>query len=646
MSPTARNEPERNAVPLHRREQHARLQAVDNPPRVVKNHDKAIGATRPFPDWTPPVACRMITFRLAAMKSIISILTALQGPSRARINFRVLGRLLVGLCVMVTVYAVAFHALMMYEGRDFSWLTGFYWTFTVMTTLGFGDITFETDMGKAFSMLVMVSGVFYLLVLLPFTFIEFFYVPWLRGREAARAPRELPPDTRGHVILTRYDPMVDILLEMLHDQGLRGWVLCPTYGEALELYERGVPAVTGDPGDPATWEKMRASRAALLVANGTDMANTNLVFTARGLTEELPIVATVATDAARDALELAGATHLIRPEQMMAAALARRVLGTDASAHVIGELGDLVVAEACVADTPLAGQSLAASQLRSRTGVTVVGTWDRGSLVPVTPDTVIQRHSVLLLAGSKEQVDNYSEAFGHHPVAQNKVIIIGGGNVGQSTARLLDERGIDWRLIERQQRRLGNHPRAVLGDATEFDTLVKAGLQDAATVIITSHDDETNLFLTILCRRLRRRLQVITRCTDHAYVDKLHRAGADLVLSYASMMANSIFNFMSPDDTLLLAEGVNLFPSEVPPAWAGLSLGATRVREQTGCSILAVETPQGRAINPPPDLVLPAGGKLVLIGSLKAKARFAATCFKNRQSRDGIDTRRFKRIFG
>lgn len=36
-----------------------------------------------------------------------------------------------------------------------------------------------------------------------------------------------------------------------------------------------------------------------------------------------------------------------------------------------------------------------------------------------------------------------------------------------------------------------------MGDATEFDTLVKAGLQDAVTVIITTHDDETNLFLTI-----------------------------------------------------------------------------------------------------------------------------------------------------
>jgi transaldolase / glucose-6-phosphate isomerase len=36
------------------------------------------------------------------------------------------------------------------EGREHSWITGVYWTLTVMSTLGFGDITFETDLGRLF----------------------------------------------------------------------------------------------------------------------------------------------------------------------------------------------------------------------------------------------------------------------------------------------------------------------------------------------------------------------------------------------------------------------------------------------------------------------------------------------------------------
>lgn len=39
------------------------------------------------------------------------------------------------------------------EGRYHSWITGIYWTLTVMTTLGFGDITFTNDIGRLFSII-------------------------------------------------------------------------------------------------------------------------------------------------------------------------------------------------------------------------------------------------------------------------------------------------------------------------------------------------------------------------------------------------------------------------------------------------------------------------------------------------------------
>jgi hypothetical protein len=86
-------------------------------------------------------------------------------------------------------YSVLFHLLMLYEGRQYSWITGFYWTLTTMSTLGFGDITFTSDAGKIFSVVVLLSGIVFLLVMLPFTFIQFFYAPWLEEQNKARAPR-------------------------------------------------------------------------------------------------------------------------------------------------------------------------------------------------------------------------------------------------------------------------------------------------------------------------------------------------------------------------------------------------------------------------------------------------------------------------
>lgn len=83
------------------------------------------------------------------------------------------------LLFMICLYSILFHYIMEYEGRKFSWLTGVYWTLVTMSTLGFGDITFTTDLGKGFSVIVLLSGIIFLLMMLPFTFIQFIYAPWL-----------------------------------------------------------------------------------------------------------------------------------------------------------------------------------------------------------------------------------------------------------------------------------------------------------------------------------------------------------------------------------------------------------------------------------------------------------------------------------
>ena len=171
----------------------------------------------------------------------------------------------------------------------------------------------------------------------------------------------------------------------------------------------------------------------------------------------------------------------------------------------------------------------------------------------------------------------------------------------------------------------------IIGDASDFDVLVKAGLRDAATVIVTTHDDDLNVFLTIFYRRLRNDVQIISRCTQDKYAARMHRAGADLTLSYASMGANTVFNELRSSDTVLLAEGVNIFTTAVPRALIGKSVAESAVRSRTGCSIIAVEIGGERAINPAPALVLAAEAKLVLIGTLEAEQKFFSA-FKLRET--------------
>ncbi|MBX3742128.1 MAG: potassium channel protein [Akkermansiaceae bacterium] len=556
------------------------------------------------------------------MKSFAAVIAAFLGNRSSRSNLKTLGRLLALLLFLITIYSVLFHVLMEREGKDYSWITGLYWTLTVMSTLGFGDITFKSDAGMVFSIVVLVSGVMFLLVILPFTFIEFFYEPWMKAQAAARAPKELPESTKGHVIFTCHDPITAALIPMLEKYGHSYVVLTPHITEALEFYEQGVKVAVGELDDPETYRRMRLKKAAVLVATRSDVLNTNITFSAREESEDVPIVASATTEASRDMLELAGATEVMRLEQVMAKALARRVIGNDAAAHVIGQAGGLVIAEASVAGTRLVGGTVASSGIRGDSGLSVVGIWDHGKLRTVDPDTVIEQDMVLVLAGTEEQIEAYNSVFRLPNPQRSLVLIVGGGRVGRITSKVLQEAGVQSVIIEKVPERVGAFPDAVIGDATQMETLKAARAREAKTVIITTHDDDLNISLTIFFRRLRESFQIISRCTLERNVRTLHRAGADLVLSSATMGANTIFNLVREDDNLLLAEGVLIFPTPVPAILAGRRLADCAIRTQTGCTVIAVEHEGKRVVNPDPFITLPEGGILLLIGTLEAEEKF------------------------
>lgn len=119
------------------------------------------------------------------MKFLSAIISTISGSKIVKANIGLLAKYLLVILALITAYSIVFHYLMTLEGQQHSWMTGFYWTLVVMSTLGFGDITFVSDIGRAFSVLVLLSGVILLLILLPFVFIKFFSPPgWRRRREA------------------------------------------------------------------------------------------------------------------------------------------------------------------------------------------------------------------------------------------------------------------------------------------------------------------------------------------------------------------------------------------------------------------------------------------------------------------------------
>ena len=545
---------------------------------------------------------------------------------RTQRNIRSLVQFVLVLTLLVVGYSILFHFIMEQEGQQHSWVTGFYWTLTVMSTLGFGDITFESDLGRVFSMIVLATGIVFLLVLLPFTIIQFFYAPWVEAVAAARTPRKVESDTNGHVILTRHDAVTEDLIGKLDQFGVGYVLLVADFEEASRLHDMGIRVLHGPLDLASTYSSARAESAAMIAATSDDVTNTNVAFLARQVAPDVPIVATSTNPTATAILEHAGATGVFQLGQMMGRALARCMVGGDALTHVVGNVDELLIAEANAHRTPLVGKTIRENRLTDL-GVSMVGLWDRGEFRPATPDTVVAEHAILLLTGSQEQLTNYDEAFVIYNNSVKPVLIIGYGNVGASAGAALSERGVEWTAVdldpEHSPKTIAPGGTLVQGDATDPATLEAAGLFDAPAVLITTHDDSLNIYLTIYCRSVRPDIQIISRATLKQNTDTLHRAGADFVHSYASMGATSIFNVLKGDRVATVTDGLDIFRRPVPASLDGKRLSECGVRARTGCTIIALRDARGGLIpNPPASAELRTGQDMVLAGGSKAEALF------------------------
>ncbi len=559
------------------------------------------------------------------MKFLPSIFATMLSSEMSRRNIRLLLKYLLALVLIIAAYSVIFHLLMAAEGQDHSWITGIYWTLTVMTTLGFGDITFSQDIGRAFSVLVLMTGVVFLLVLLPFIFIKFFFAPWMESEARSRAPRELPGDIYNHIIMTSYDSVTISLIEKLRSYRQRYVVVVEDLHRALELFDMGVRVAIGNIDDPLTYRKMRVDKACLVVATNSDQVNTNIAFTVREENDQVPVITSADSPNSVDILSMAGSSRVLLLHEILGHSLASLTIAGDCKANIIGRYQDLVIAQSPVMGTPLVGKTLAESNLRKDFGLTVVGMWSRGKFTISRADSLIDRSSVLVLAGSQQGIDAYDEVYSFYhiyKIAGDPVIIIGGGRVGLAAAERFRQREIPCLIIEKKERKAREGENYVLGDAADISTLEKAWFEKAPAALITPHDDDTNIYLTKYLRSLRPDMQILSRANMERNISTLHRAGADFVLSHASLGANIIFNFINNEDTLLLAEGLDIFHLKTPAGLVGRSLMESGIREKTGCTVVAVQRDGITTINPEPDIRFSSADELLLIGTFDSERTF------------------------
>ena len=560
------------------------------------------------------------------MKFIPAQLTDFLTQRGARRDLKGLFEYLLVLAGIVLVYTAIFHALMLDEGQRHSWLTGFYWTLTVMSTLGFGDITFQGDLGRVFSLIVLLSGIVMLLIVLPFVFIRHFYAPWLEAQIRTRAPQEAPEGTQGHVILCRYEEIAAALIPKLKELGVPHFLIEPDPVTAASHHGEEIPVVLGEIDSVSTFERLRAAEARLVIANASDVENSSVALTVRERFADVPVVAFATEADSVDVLELSGATQVLSLKQNLGEYLASRTTAGPAHAHLVGRFKELRIAEFPVEHTGLSGRTIRDTRLRELTGLNIVACWERGRLIHATPDTLLSQHSIAVVVGTEDQLAELDALFVIYHPNDNPVLVIGGGKVGQATVRALRRRDTPVNLIERDPsvsallEKIAD--RVVTGDAANRDVMMSAGLANAPSVVLTTNNDATNIFLAVYCRRLNPAVRIVSRITYERNLEAIHRAGADSVLSYTTLGVKSLLALVSGSEATFVSEGVDLIVEPIPESLLGRRLEDSGILEETGLNVLALQRPDGSVANVSAGTELGEQMSLVMLGNSEQRRAF------------------------
>ncbi|MCC5813444.1 MAG: NAD-binding protein [Leptospira sp.] len=546
-------------------------------------------------------------------------------------NFIKLLKYLLTLFVMILTYTITFHFIMLWEGREFSWITGAYWTLTTMSTLGFGDITFDSDVGKIFSVWVLLSGLVYLLVLFPYIFISLFYTPWMEFQTRHRLFQYNPENTSGHVIITELDPVAQSLIERLESYNIGYVILADTIEKARDWRDKDYIAIHGYFDDPEAYKKAKIENAIMVFANSSnEKQNTVAALTIRDLNPDIEIVSNVDNRDFQDILYLAGCNNTIDITEHMGRSFSRRSVAHKHHVSAIGKFGKLVVWEVPAYGACFQGKRIQ-DALNALRGLYVVGVWKRGEFLIPEVQEIITPDMILVVTGELENSECLEHIYSSDLFLDSHVLLIGCGRVGRATAHFLQRLGVEFKFLDNVAEReiraieegIDMDGRFILGDGSKAEDLERAGLSKASTVIISTHDDSANAFLTLYCRKMRENVLILSRANLERNINTLHRAGADLVISYASSGAVLIFNIIRKSNNIMLEEGLELFRIPIPKSLQGKTIKECNVRRNSGCSIIAMIDQEGEITSLPSiDEKLPENVDLVLIGSPESEKKF------------------------
>ena len=520
-------------------------------------------------------------------------------------------------------FAAAYdYGMTAFDGRPRTFIESLQVVVETFTTTGYGsDAKWEST-----EMLLLVTGMDIVGVVLIFLALPVLLFPLFEEAMSTTVPTAVEEELEDHVVICSFTPRGETLVGELDTWEVDHVIVEPDRERATDLYEDGHRVVHADPQSVKGLEAAGLSRARSLVADAADEINTSIILTASEVDDSVPTVSVVKEPDRERYHELAGTDHVLSPRRLLGESLASKV--TTRVSTAVGdtiEIGqDFDIAELPIhRGSELVGRTLADSDIREQASVNVIGAWFQGEFEsPPSPEATLDNGTVLLVAGREDQLQRLKDMTlsNMRQFGRGETVVVGYGEVGETIGDALDSAGLSYSVIDQVEKPGVD----VVGDAAEPDELRAAGVEDARTVILALSDDTSMEFATLVVQDLNPHVEIIARAEQTENVQKMYRAGADYVLSLATVSGRMLASTILADEQVIsMDEQVEIVRTQADEL-AGQTLGEARVRARTGCTVVAVERNGDVITDVGPSVHINADDDLVVAGTDESVDQFRA----------------------
>jgi voltage-gated potassium channel len=228
-----------------------------------------------------------------------------------------------------------------------------------------------------------------------------------------------------------------------------------------------------------------------------------------------------------------------------------------------------------------------------------------------------------------------SELRGHY-------IVCGLGATGRHIAEEMHRTGTHYVVVDLHEdllKKVGEtHPDLfrellyVIGDATEEETLSRAGIEHAKGLITALPEDKDNLVVTVIAHQAFPNLRIVARAAEQKFADRMVRAGAKATVSPSHIgglrMASELIrpHVVGFLDLMLKDQSQTLRVEEIEigasSPWVGSHLSEINIHARHNLLVLAIKHSVESAapklwVNPPEKLVIQGGTAIIVMGDVK-----------------------------